>query len=65
MDENKIIIVTHGLKKRIMKELDASYPTIRTALAFKTHSVKARLIRKFALENGGKLMEKPEEQLQI
>lgn len=44
-----------------MKELDASYPTIRTSLTFMTHSMRTRLIFKFALENGGKLMEKPEE----
>ena len=57
MDENKIIIVSHGLKKEMMEVLDTSYPSIRSALAFKTNTLKARAIRQYALNNGGKLVE--------
>ncbi len=57
MDENKIIIVSHGLKKEMMEVLDTSYPSIRSALVFKTNTLKARAIRQYALNNGGKLVE--------
>lgn len=57
MDENKIIIVSHGLKKEMMEVLDTSYPSIRSALSFKTNTLKARAIRQYALNNGGKLVE--------
>ena len=62
MDENKIIIVSHGLKKEMMEVLDTSYPSIRSALAFKTNTMKAKVIRKYALDHGGKLVEMYSEQ---
>ncbi len=59
MDKTKVIIVSHGLKKEIMSELSTSYPSIRSALLFQTNTVKAKIIRQYALEKGGKLVELP------
>jgi hypothetical protein len=39
-----------------MERFGTSYPTIRSALEFRTHSLLAQSIRKYALEHGGVLM---------
>lgn len=57
MNKEKMIIVTHALRKKIIEVMDVSYPTVRAALFFKTNTIKARLIRKYAIEHGADLIE--------
>lgn len=52
-----MIVVTHGLRRKIMEVMRASYPTVRSALVFRTNTLKAQMIRKYALEHGGSLIE--------
>jgi hypothetical protein len=52
------ILVHHGLRKEIMFKLDTTYPTVKKALEFKTHTPLAQRIRHYALNNGGVLVEK-------
>lgn len=49
----KEIIVKHGIKNRIMKDLDTTYPTIREALYGMTNTKLAQEIRALALKLGG------------
>lgn len=49
----KRIILEHSMRKRIMDELNTTYPTIRAALFGMTQTDKAQAIRKMALELGG------------
>lgn len=49
----KRIILEHSMRKRIMDELDTTYPTIRAALFGMTQTDKAQAIRRKALELGG------------
>ncbi|MCD7930466.1 MAG: hypothetical protein LUH15_03405 [Tannerellaceae bacterium] len=48
------ILVKHGLKRTLIKECNASYPTIRKALQGKGSSLKTLEIREKALELGGR-----------
>lgn len=52
----RIIVVSHGLRKQTMDALDVTYPTIRNALSYKSNTLKAQLIRLYALEHGGTMM---------
>ncbi len=47
------IFVKHGEKKRLMKLLNTTYPTVATALSDKYHTKLHEKIRKAALNNGG------------
>lgn len=53
---NRVIVVSHGLRKQIMETLNVTYPTIRSALKFKSNTLNAQLIRLYALTHGGKMM---------
>jgi len=53
----KQILLSHGERKKIMKGLKTTYPTITYALKFNGDTPIALRIRKMALENGGKLVE--------
>lgn len=47
------IEVDHGTKKRIMRALNCTYPTVKTALEFRSETEKAQKIRQYAMQNGG------------
>lgn len=47
------IIVDHGVRNKLMKLFNTSYPTVRKALDGKSKSLLSLRIRKAALENGG------------
>lgn len=49
----KEIIVKHGIKKLIKKELNTTYPTIRSAFHGMTKTEIAQKIRELALKLGG------------
>ncbi len=51
--EKTIIKVDYSVRKKIMRTLDVSYPTIRRALNGTTNTELAKKIRKVALVNGG------------
>jgi len=53
----KQILLAHGARKKIIKGLNTTYPTIREALRFKFNTEISQKIRKLAIENGGKLVE--------
>ena len=53
----KIIVVDHGVKKKLMEEGYGSYPTIREALNCRSNTEAARKIRQRALQLGGVVME--------
>lgn len=48
------IEVDHGTKKKIMKALNCTYPTIRSSLEYRSNTEKAQKIRNYAIQNGGK-----------
>lgn len=50
----RTIVVSHGLKKRIMKVMNCTYPTVKKALEFESTTELACRIRKYAIQNGGK-----------
>lgn len=52
----KQIYIDRTEKTRICKEFKVSNVTLWSALVFKTDSGKARMLRKVALERGGKLV---------
>lgn len=52
-----LIKVQHGMQKKIREVFKVSQPTVRRALALKSHSKKAVKIRAYALANGGTLLE--------
>ncbi|MDR2918876.1 MAG: hypothetical protein LBV72_05875 [Tannerella sp.] len=47
------IIVPHGVKDKLIKQFNTSYPTVRAALRGKSKSLLCLRIRKAALDNGG------------
>lgn len=47
------IEVDHGTKKKIMKALKCTYPTVKTALEYRSETAKAKQIRQYAMRNGG------------
>jgi hypothetical protein len=47
------IIVPHGLREKLKKLFNSSYPTIRKALKGDSKSLTSLRIRKAALESGG------------
>lgn len=51
------IKIEHGLRKEIMKQLCTTYPTIKSALLFKSHTSLSEKIREYALQHGGILVE--------
>ncbi len=53
----KEIRVEHGLRKEILKTFNTTYPTIKTALSFQSDTENARMIRGYALNHGGILVE--------
>ena len=53
----KEILLAYGARKKLMKGLNTTYPTINYALKFKGDTPIALRIRKAAMENGGKLVE--------
>ena len=53
----KIIVVEHGIKKKLMEEGYGSYPTIREALNCQSNTEAARKIRQRALQLGGVVLE--------
>lgn len=57
MDKFKIIKVSHGMRKQMMEVFSTTYPTLRAALSFETNTAKAEMMRYYALEHGGILLE--------
>ena len=57
MDKFKIIKVSHGMRKQMMEVFSTTYPTLRAALSFESNTDKAELMRHYALEHGGILLE--------
>lgn len=51
------IKIEHGLRKEIMNQLSTTYPTIKTALLYKSHTSLSDRIREYALQHGGILVE--------
>lgn len=49
----KEIIVPHGLKDKLIKKFNTSYPTVRKALKGEGQSLTCLKIRKEALKSGG------------
>ncbi|MGI6342083.1 MAG: hypothetical protein ACOXZ9_03760 [Bacteroidales bacterium] len=47
------ILVEHGERRRLMKLLGTTYPTVKTALSEKYFTDLHKKIRKCALDNGG------------
>jgi len=47
------IIVGHGVRNKLIKLFNTSYPTVRKALKGESKSLTSLKIRKAALENGG------------
>lgn len=56
------ILVQTGQRKEIMKQMNVTYPTVRTALNGTCDSLRARKIRRLALELGGEYDECEEQQ---
>lgn len=54
----KKIEVENGKKKELMHLCNATYPTVRAALRFRSDTHLAKKIRNMALAMGGVLMEK-------
>lgn len=52
----KQIVIEHGLRKQMLFELEVTYPTIRSALTFKSNTLTAKCIRQYALDHGGVLV---------
>ncbi|NDV45478.1 hypothetical protein D0T49_00225 [Paludibacter sp. 221] len=61
----KEILVGNGQKLKLKKLFNTSYPTVRTALAFKTNTALAYRIREAALKMGGVVVERSETQKAI
>ena len=59
MEEIKQIVVQHGLRKQIMTHFKVTYPTVRTALSYKSDTPMSKNIRQYALDRGGVLMQAP------
>ena len=53
----KMIVVDHGVMKKLIEEGFGTYPTIRAALWYKSDTRRARQIRQRALQLGGVMME--------
>lgn len=49
------ILLPHGEKTRIAKDLGTSYVTVNSALKGITKSARANMIRKMAIERGGQV----------
>lgn len=49
----KEILINTQMRKRVMQHFGCSYPTIRAALRYKSHTLLAQQIRDMALELGG------------
>ena len=47
------IMVGYGLRKEIIMEFVTTYPTVKSALDYRTYTPLAVSIRKYALEHGG------------
>lgn len=53
----KEIKIEHGLRKEIMKQFSTTYPTVKAALSYKSHTPLAEKIRSYALQHGGVVVE--------
>lgn len=53
----KQIYVEYGLRKQIMAALDVTYPTVKSALTYKSNTQIAKTIRQYAIEHGGIILE--------
>lgn len=61
----KEILVDNGQKLKLKQLFETSYPTVRTALKYKTNTALAYRIRKAAIEMGGIVVERSETQKAI
>jgi hypothetical protein len=50
----EIIKVEHGLRKELIELLGCTYPTIKSALEYRTNTALSSKIRQAALNRGGK-----------
>ena len=58
MEEKKQFIeISVSLQRKIADEFKVTARTVRSAMSFETNSPSARLLRAYALENGGILFE--------
>lgn len=63
MENNKVkekikeIKIEHGLRKEIMAQLNTTYPTVKSALMFRSNTQLAERIRAYALAHGGIVVE--------
>lgn len=58
MEEKKQFIeISVSLQRKIAGEFKVTPRTVRSAMSFETNSPSARLLRAYALENGGTLFE--------
>lgn len=56
----KEILIKHGVRKRLMSAFGVSYPTVRNALRYKSHTELAQRIRYVTKKRyGGIEVEKP------
>lgn len=53
----KQIHIEHGLRKQIMEELGVTYPTVKAALTYKSDTLTAKTIRRYAIEHGGVILQ--------
>jgi len=53
----RTILVNYGIKKEIMAALGCTYPTIKTALNYKSNTALSSKIREAAINKGGCLVE--------
>lgn len=57
MNDVKRIYIEHGLRKQMMDALNVTYPTIRAALNFRSNTLTAKVIRQYAIEHGGVILQ--------
>ena len=50
-----MIVIDTPTRKRLLDFFKVSYPTLKSALEYKTHTPQAKKIRKAALEMGGRV----------
>ncbi len=61
-DQQKFIVVRHGLRKELMEHFGTTYPTVKSALKCEAQSELANEIRAYALSHGGVMVRKIVEQ---
>lgn len=58
VEKRQLIKVSRGLKEDIAKKFGVTVRTVNSAMNFETKSPTARILRSYALNNGGELFER-------